>query len=360
MVRQTLAAFVALLGSSLVAAAQNAPAETQPGQAPACPPPKIAGEAMTLQPVAGSDLVTVPVQINGTPRQLLLDIDTNPDQVSAPTVADLHLPSVDQSSASNAMADLNTPFQFGAGAGGFYDVKGAGKAVDYQERVRVASFTIAGTTVNNLEFLVANDREMGKSKPYDGLLTGSLFPQYDFNLDFGAMKFSFFDPTSCTDPNLVAFWPHKAVAVVPMGTSNGKMSVPVTINGHVINAVLDTSSAHTVMRRDIAEQVLGLKADTPDMKPDGDLEDGSGMQVYIHTFPQIAFEGVVAENVPTLIEANSMVRKINRTPILGSRAQFSTDPGERIPDLALGMDMLHQLHLYAAFDENKLYVTAAK
>jgi hypothetical protein len=356
MFKQALATFVALLGLSAAAAAQTAATEA-PAQTPTCPAPRIAGQAMALNQVPGSDLMTVPVQINGTPKQFLLDIGTTPDEVSAPAVAELHLPEVDQSSASNALADLNTPYHF---SGSFYDVKGANNnPMDVQTRVRVASFTIAGTTVTNLEFLVADDRELGKSKPYDGLLTGSLFPQYDFNFDFGAKQFSFFDPTSCADPNRVAYWPHTAVAVVPMTMSNGKMSVPVTINGHQVNAVLDTGSAQTVMRRDIAENVFGLKTGS-DMTPDGDVEDGAGMQVYLHTFPQIAFEGVIAQNVPTLIEANSMVRKLNRTPILGSRAQFSIDPSERIPDLALGMDVLHQLHLYAAFDENKLYVTAAK
>jgi predicted aspartyl protease len=299
----------------------------------------------------------VPVEINGTPKQFLLDIGTNPDEVSEPVMAELHLPQVDQSTASNAMADLNTPFQFGAS---FYDVKGANGAMSYRTRVRLASFAFAGATVQNLQMPVANDRDMGKSEPYDGRLTGSLFPQYDMNFDFGGKKFSFADPTSCADPNQVAYWPHAAVAVIPMTISNGKMSVPVTINGHTINALIDTGSARTVMRRDVAENMLGLKPDGPDMAPDGDTEDGMGQQVYRHTFAQIAFEGVIANNVPVRIQANGMVRRLNRTPVLGSRAQFTADPGERIADLALGMDVLRQLHLYAAFGQNKLYVTSAQ
>jgi hypothetical protein len=85
------------------------------------------------------------------------------------------------------------------------------------------------------------------------------------------------------------------------------------------------------------------------------------MQIYTHTFPQISFPGgVTANNVPALIQANSMVHKLDRSPVLGSRATFARDPGERIPDLALGMDVLHQLHLYAAFEQSKLYVTPAE
>ena len=42
----------------------------------------------------------------------------------------------------------------------------------------------------------------------------------------------------------------------------------------------------------------------------------------------------------------------------GELAKFAAEP--RIPDLTLGMDVVRQLHLYAVFGQEKLYVTAAK
>jgi len=347
MSKYAITGWIALCSGALMAQAGAA-------QAQSCPVPVIAAK-MELRPVPGSDLVTVPVEINGKPKQFLLTISNNPTEVSQATVSELSLPQVDQSSNSNAMNDLNTPLKFGAS---FYDVKGAGSAVNYQTRVRIASFTIGGATVHDLQFLVANDRDMGKAEPYDGLLTGSDFPQYDVEFDFGKKQLNFLDATSCTDLKGVTYWAHSEVAVVPMTLENGKMVVPVTIQGHALNAVIDTGLAQTVMRRDVAEGMLGLKTDAPDMTADG--SDGAGQTVYRHTFPQIAFGGVFASNVPARIQANSMVHKINRTPVLGSRAQFTADPSERIPDLALGMDVLHQLHIYAAFNENRLYVTSAE
>ena len=321
-----------------------------------CALPSVA-DKVDLKVVTGSDLMTVPVQINGATKQFLLDFDTDPTEISDPTVGELHLPQVDRSAAIKAASEPNSfPPQ-----APFFDVKGAGTARDYQARVRIASFTIGDATVHDLQFLVANDRGMGKSAPYDGRLTRSYFPQYDIDFDFGGKQLSFLTSTSCADPDQVAYWPHTAVATVPMTLSDGKMQVQVTIQGHLIDAVIDTGSAHTVMRRDIAERIFGLKADTAEMTQAGDLRDGTDMPIYTHTFPQISFAGgVIANNVPTLIQANGMVHKIDRTPILGSRATFAADPSERIPDLALGMDVLHQLHLYAAFDQNKLYVTSAE
>jgi len=37
----------------------------------------------------------------------------------------------------------------------------------------------------------------------------------------------------------------------------------------------------------------------------------------------------------------------------------AADPSQRIPALTLGMDVLSQLHLYAAFGQGMLYVTSA-
>jgi hypothetical protein len=136
------AALIALLGLNGAAAQAQTPT-------PACATPKVAGKTVDLGAVPGGDLMTVPVEINGTPKQFLLDINTTPDAVSQAAVAALHLPEVDQTTQSNAFADLNTSSQFRAAV---VDVKSGGTAVNYQTRVRVASFTIAGATVQNLQF----------------------------------------------------------------------------------------------------------------------------------------------------------------------------------------------------------------
>lgn len=360
MFKQMLVTIIALSGVNEAAAQTMATPQS-------CPMPSIVDKA-DLKPVPGSDLMTVPVEINGKSKQFLLDIGTGPTEVSEVTVKELALPGANQSSDTllNSGAYSNGFDQFRNFSMGtqvqaaMLDVTGARSAGDYQARVRIADFGIGGNTGHNLQIPIANDREMGKSEPYDGLLTANFFAQYDIDFDFSGKQITFVTPTTCGDPSQVVLWPHTVVAIVPMKLSGGKISVPVTINGHTINAALDFGSAQTVMRRDIAETVFGLHADTPDMMPDSGARDGTGQLIYRHTFPQIAFEGVTASNVPVRIQVNSMVHRINRTPILGSRAQFAADPAERIPDLALGMDVLHQLHLYAAFGQDKLYVTAAQ
>lgn len=354
MYHRSLAALAALFALSGAAMAET------------CHLPALA-DSVDLKPLPGNDLMLVPVAINGTPKQFLLDIGTNPTEISQAAVSQLGLPenakltenigaagSNMQPGGSNLSALTNA----GLGSVSVYDVRDKTGAGGTQTRVRITSFSIGGATGQHLVFLVANDAEMGKSEPYDGLLTGDFFKQYDVELDFAGRQLNYLTPTKCGDPDQVVFWPHAAVAVIPMTITNGKISVPVSVLGHQINAVIDTSSSRTVMRRDIAELVAGLKADTPDMMPEGDLKDGKGQPVYRHVFSEIAFAGgVTASNVPTLIMANSLTREINSGMVLGSWARSSDTP---IPDLTLGMDVLHQLHLYVVFGQKTLYVTSAQ
>jgi predicted aspartyl protease len=345
MQKSILAAFIALIGTTGAAAAAS------------CSLPDVA-DKVDLKQVRGTNLVTVPVTINGTPRQLLLDIGTRPTKISQATVAELGLPEASRLTENIDTARVRGDLSFGS-APLQATVRQSGSGINpetFGMRVRLNSFTIGDATAKNLPFLVAKDGDMAKDAPYDGLLTNDFFKQYDVEIDFGTNQMLWLTPTTCTDPLQVAYWTNNGVAIVPMIVDGGRFKVPVTIEGHSIVAVLDTSSEHTVMRRDIAEQVMGFHADTPDMMPAGDTKDGMGQTVYRHLFPKISFIGsgtVTAGNIGVLIAANNMTGS-DKEKVLGSQARSSD---ARIPDLVLGMDVLHHLHIYAVFGQHRLYVT---
>jgi hypothetical protein len=345
------AGFGVLIGLNAAAAAQT------------CPLPSVAA-SVQLQPISGSDLMMVPVGINGTTKNLLLDVGSNSTEISPAVVAELSLPAYDRAGDSTQFGQqlgptgAATPGQISVMAAPVYQVNGARARDANRQRVRVGAFQLGTATGRDVQLVVSTEADLGKSKPYDGRLTGSFFKQYDVELDFGGKVLNYLTPNSCTDLSRVVYWPHTVVAAVPMTMFDGKMQVSVSIEGHDVNALIDTGSERTVMRRDVAERLFGLKADTPDMMPSGNLEDGKGEKVYAHTFKQISFEGVTALNVPALIQANSMIRRVQKEPILGSRAQFAADP--RIPALTLGMDVLHRLHMYVIYGQEKIYMTAAE
>ena len=368
MFKQALCGFIALSSLNGVAAAQTA-APAVSAQPPTCALPSVA-DSVALEDVPDSELKTVPVTINGAKKKFLLDISTNLTEVSPATVSQLSLPDV-----RNSPSDHITPYAgtdtYGEQtahknfdmnvqvAGSFLFTKSANNAENIRPHVHIASLGIGDAIGHNLTFVVAKDDQMGKvkSQPYDGLMTGDFFKQYDIELDFAGNKLNYLTPTTCPDPLQVAFWPHAEVAVIPMTIEDdGKIHVQVTIQGHLINAVIDTSFEHTVMRRGVAERTLGY--DASKMTPDGSRVDGMGQQIYLLNFPQISFAGgVTAINVPARIQNYSLIHDVHRTPVLGSRATFSVTPD--IADLTLGMDVLEQLHLYIAPGQKNIYATAA-
>jgi hypothetical protein len=358
MFKETFVAFIALVGLNSVAAAET------------CTLPSVVDSA-SLEQLPGTNLMTVPVQINGSPKHFLLDIGKDQTEVAQAAVTQLGLPGNPKLTETiggdrgpivqglpPGRTDLGALTNGGLANVSINDVRDDAGSGAKENRVRIASFTIGGATAHNMVFLVANDAEMGTpSEPYDGLLTGDFFKQYDVELDFGGKEINFLTPTKCTDPNQVVFWSNSGVGVIPTTIVDGKMQVPVMAGAHPLTAVIDTSSSRTVMRRDIAELVLGLKPDT-DMKLDGDLKDGKGQPVYVYIFSRISFAGgVTANNVPALILANSLTHEINSGMVLGSWAH-SADA--RIPDLTLGMDVLTQLHMYVVPGQGKVYVTSAE
>ena len=220
--------------------------------------------------------------------------------------------------------------------------------------VRLASATPPVTICTT----VADKGDIARSASYGGYLSGDFFHQYDVELDFAGKQVNWLTPVSCTDPNQVVFWAHSAVAIIPVSLApDGRYQMQATVRGHAINAEIDTSSPHTVMRRDIADRFVGLTAGK-DMAPLGDSKDGMGMQIYVSNFPQITFAGggVTAENVPVLIQDFSMIPALFRHVNMLTRAPTE----ERIPDLAIGMDVLQQLHMYFVPGQSRIYVTSAE
>ena len=118
------------------------------------------------------------------------------------------------------------------------------------------------------------------------------------------------------------------------------MTVPVAINGTFQQFLLDLGTRPTKISQ-AAVAGLGLP---------------KAARATENLFPKISFIGagtVTASNIPVLIAANN-VTGADKEKMPGSQAQ-STDA--RIPDLVPGMDVLHHLHIYAVFGQNRLYVT---
>jgi hypothetical protein len=296
------------------------------------------------------------MSINGSDKQFLLDIGfKRPPEVSPELRAELGLPQV-FNMGENIMGPPGSRF----GGQGLTNVvvrdarNGPGGAEE--DIVRAGSLKIGRAKGVRLKFLVGEKwkfRQWG----FEGSFTGDFFRNYDVELDFADKQINWLTPIKCTDPHQVVFWGHTNVAILPVTVApDGRFQMQATVKGHTINVELDTSSEHSVMRRDIADLDVGLKSGPPDMIPDGDRVDGRHMPIYIHNFPEMIFAGgaILALDVPVRIQDYSLRPAGFREAALGNRADM-----ERIPDFTMGMDLLKFLHLYIVPGQGKVYVTAA-
>ena len=233
------------------------------------------------------------------------------------------------------------------------DVRGAVKADAARMRISTTSFGMGAVNGSGIQFQIAADPELGKTKPYDGYLGMDLFKLYDMDFDFGAHRLNYFDPFHC--PAQVVYWPHDTVAVIPMDRIEDQIIVPVTIDGRSIDAVIDTGASRTTMRRGVGESRFGAR-EGKNMTPVEGLHDSKGQQVFSHVFASLGFAGVAVKNLDVLLQNNRLVADPENDEMrLGSHA---TSKGS-MPDLVIGMDVLSRLHMYVAFNEGKLYVTPA-
>jgi len=386
MFTRNLFASLALLSMAAPAAAQtdstqpaesSAPATTPPTAAPlskeeqpaadkdaalakalterTCPLPAIANTA-SLEGVPGSSLVTVPMAINGFKKEFLLDIGfKRAPEVSPALRAELGLPQI-FIPGENISAPPGSPF----GGGGLSNVivreARNGPSGAAEDIVGAGALEIGRAKGEHLKFLVGEKWKFQQTA-YEGSVTGDFFRHYDVELDFAEKQINWLTPIKCTDPHQIVFWAHTNVAILPVTIApDSRYQMQAPIKGHTINLDLDTSSEHSVMRRDIAELYVGLKAQAPDMIPDGDRVDGHHMPIYVHNFPEMIFAGgsILALNVPVRIQ-NYSLRPANLREVAVGRH----DDQERIPDFTMGMDLLKFLHLYIVPGQGNIYVTAA-
>lgn len=170
MMRARAMAAIAVLLSGTASAPAQAPAANADQ---ACALPAVADQ-VELKALAGTDLLTVPVAINGVAKQFLLDIGANLTEVSPATVSALNLPDARNShSDALALAPGVDTYKEATGRANFdmnqtltatmFNVKGASSGENYRPHVLIASFTMGEATGHNLAFVVAKDEEMGKS-----------------------------------------------------------------------------------------------------------------------------------------------------------------------------------------------------
>ena len=298
--------------------------------------------SVQMQATTDRTVMVVPVKIDNVDKKLLLDTGGLVSQISRATADKLDLP---ERYREQRLFDL------------------AGNSSNAQ--ATVPKLTLGAQNQSEVPMAVAANPDIGASLPYDGLLATDLFPGDDIDMDFGARRLTTFAPDHCQ--GRVLYWPADHVAVVPVTESDNLIIIPVMVDGHPLNAVLDTGSQYTVMNMAVANQLFGLTPSSPGITPLTETSGDRSITLYRHLFDRLTFEGVEVSNLqvyllPNQVAVHDRPRSLfllgpSRMPLSGSRLFQSGSFS--MPDVIIGMDVLRHLHVYFAAKEKRLYITDA-
>jgi len=263
--------------------------------------------------------VLVPVTINGTQKQFLLDTGGAFTQISAEAAAELKLPQLD---SGIKMLDLYGNASTRAAKA---DTFVLGRLGDRDTRLPIMTFR--------------------ENELFSGILAADYMGEYDIELDFAGGRMNYFSKDHCEGK--VVYWPSAAIAAVPMHFMNNHLNLDVTLDGHPQRAMIDTGAPGTTITMAEAQRVFGLTGDDADRRSE-------------HTFQKLSFEGLeVANPHITVIPDKIGSKDPNNGFVTGTRTQKVDDRDVLAPTMLIGMNILSKLHLYIAFREQKIYITPA-
>jgi hypothetical protein len=322
---------------------------------------EIASLTMSLMP--DGSRVSVPLIINGKPVNLLLDTGTGMSSLTKPAAALLDVRK--RNSTSVHLIDKD-----GAAVHGYYIAD---------------SFQVGKLTAKDIPFLqdvAAGDVRVG------GTMGPDLMVRYDVEMDFAENKLTYFSQDHC--PAHILHWSSDAVTQVPISIRERAKDYPpqmlpgaaldmptnilqdmiaragvsilgtdirtkVILEGKEFTANIDTGLDNSTINSKAARDVFGIaleERNTGVPAPSPDQLAMAGVEAVTvtasrqqHRFHNLTFGGVTVVNPLFVVKTVDMsVRKAG-------------DPTS--PDITIGMNVLRKLHLYFAFGERMLYVSAA-
>ena len=232
----------------------------------------------------------------------------------------------------------------------------AGQTEDLE--ARLPSITLGRLRQEGVYFMVLPGEESSDDPPievFGGILGSEMLRNVDVDFDFGANKLNLVSPDHCAGN--VVYWQAPAVAVVPMTLNQfGHIMFRMELDGRRVNTMLDTGFSQTTLNLDTARRTFRVDLNAPDVEKIGQLSGGYSADTYRRRFKTLAVEGVTINNPEVDMLPNMMGNVNPGAPRTGSIIRESQNG---LPDLVLGMNVLRQMHVYIAYKERKLYITAA-
>ena len=219
----------------------------------------------------------------------------------------------------------------------------------------VKKFGIGPIIVGNVKLLLQPDETKTGANAFGGTLAPDMLRNFDVDFDFGGGTLSFFSPDHCKGQ--VVYWATH-YGTVPFITDGSHMLAMVTLDGHAFRAFIDTGASLTTISAKVARSYFGLTPGSAGLEPIPGTSDGDLVR-FRHRFATLTIGDVTVNNPMIAILPDDMEKSVrrhhdykqDRDPIYGIEI--------KAPEIVLGLDVLSRLHMYVAYGEKTLYVTAA-
>lgn len=211
-----------------------------------------------------------------------------------------------------------------------FDILDAGGA-EITEYARIRYLTLSRFRSENLTLMIS-----GMAPGEDGILAPDLLRNFDIELDFATRTMNLFKPPRCDDH--VVYWTDDFVRLPMKITDQGHIQIPVTLNGTTIKATIDTGAPATLIGDNAAKAIIGEGIETGQTRS---FWGGAGGKV-IGT--------VVMPDSFTIGKFKWLSPSLVSTP---DKTGWHKDGSEML----LGLDILHDLHVFIDYKGGALYVS---
>lgn len=306
-------------------------------------------EECRLTQIASIDLATtpngiplLPVKLNGVDEQLRLDLEDPFSYLASDIGAEIGVPKTDVASPLGYIVPNGTTLR---------DIVFAGHI-----QARIVPTVQIGSLLGK-DILMYSGPDRKSLNGTAGEIGLNFLSNYDVELDLSKNKLNLFDKNHC--PGKVVYWTQNAaigvIEIKPiMGGTN---QYTFSLDGHPLGAFITADQMDTELAFPIAREEFNLTD-----KSDGVVlgkKDEWGYELYRYPFKVLDADGLAISNPQIYLSGDPFMDKI-----CDSRQHWRTLDNQPYncrgdADLKIGVHELRALHLFFAFGEKKLYLTAA-
>jgi hypothetical protein len=290
-----------------------------------------------------SGKIAVPVKINGVSGLMAVILDTDTSGVNGELV--------EQQDWDTEALPSYVKFWFG-------DVDFTqGVRTQLTRQVKITDLQLGMLDAKDMTFLMYS--RWHSNDGIVGVLGSNLLRHFDVEFDFANEKINLFSQDHCAGN--VVYW-SDAYTSLPLSYNNlsGEVTIPMLLDGKAVTASLSTIRRKSLMALTEAGMIEGFPANSADLK---DVGTGPILQdetIYHYPFKELSLGALALRNpvIDLSPDFNNCAYIKTSTPGYANQS-IKAAKDLCATDLAVGLDELRKLHLYFAFKENKLYVTAA-